>query len=64
MFPGISEVTLHAVSFCTLSEDNNACFFLVENFAEFPFCSRVEAAYGLEIVSNMITVIDSPPTWI
>jgi hypothetical protein len=33
----------------------------VENFAEFPFCSKVEAAYGLEIVSNVITVIASPP---
>jgi hypothetical protein len=36
----------------------------VENFAEFPFCSKVEANYGLEIVSNVITVIASPPTWI
>jgi hypothetical protein len=33
----------------------------VENFAEFPFCSKVEAAYRLEIVSNVITVIASPP---
>jgi hypothetical protein len=33
----------------------------VENFAEFPFCSKVEAAYGLQIVSNVITVIASPP---
>jgi hypothetical protein len=32
----------------------------VENFAEFPFCSKVEAAYGLEIVITLITVIDSP----
>jgi hypothetical protein len=32
-------------------------FSLVENCAKFPFCSKVEAAYGLETV---ITVIDSP----
>jgi hypothetical protein len=29
----------------------------VEKCAKFPFCSKVEAAYGLETV---ITVIDSP----
>jgi hypothetical protein len=33
----------------------------VENFAQFPFCSKVEATYGVEIVSNVITVIASPP---
>jgi hypothetical protein len=32
----------------------------VENFAEFPFCSKVVAAYGLEIVSNVLTVAASP----
>jgi hypothetical protein len=32
-------------------------FFLVEKCAKFPFCSKVEATYGLETV---ITVIDSP----
>jgi hypothetical protein len=36
----------------------------VENFAELPFCSKVVAAYGLEIVSNVLTVVPSPPTWI
>jgi hypothetical protein len=33
----------------------------VENFSEFPFCSKVVAAYGLEIVSNVLTVVPSPP---
>jgi hypothetical protein len=33
----------------------------VENFAKFPFCSKVVTAYGLEIVSNVITVVVSPP---
>jgi hypothetical protein len=33
----------------------------VENFAKFPFCSKVVAAYGLEIVSNMLTMVASPP---
>jgi hypothetical protein len=32
----------------------------VEKCAKFPFCSKVEAAYGLETVITVITVIDSP----
>jgi hypothetical protein len=32
----------------------------VEKCAEFPFCSKVKAAYGLETVITVITVIDSP----
>jgi hypothetical protein len=35
-------------------------FFLVEKCAKFPFCSKVEAAYGLKTVITVITVIDSP----
>jgi hypothetical protein len=33
----------------------------VENLAKFPFCSKVVAAYGLEIVSNVLIVVASPP---
>jgi hypothetical protein len=33
----------------------------VEKCAKFPFCSKVEAAYGPETVITVITVIDSPP---
>jgi hypothetical protein len=32
----------------------------VEKCAKFPFCSKVEAAYGLETVITVITVIYSP----
>jgi hypothetical protein len=32
----------------------------VEKCAKFPFCSKVEAAYGPETVIIVITVIDSP----
>jgi hypothetical protein len=32
----------------------------VEKCAKFPFCSKVEAAYGLDTVITVITVIDSP----
>jgi hypothetical protein len=32
----------------------------MEKCAKFPFCSKVEAAYGLETVITVITVIDSP----
>jgi hypothetical protein len=35
-------------------------FSLVEKCAKFPFCSKVEAAYRLETVITVITVIDSP----
>jgi hypothetical protein len=33
----------------------------VEKCAKFPFCSKVEAAYGLETVSNVLTVVPSAP---
>jgi hypothetical protein len=33
----------------------------VEKYAKFPFCSKVEAAYGLETVSNVLTLVPSPP---
>jgi hypothetical protein len=35
-------------------------FFLVEKCAKLLFWSKVEAAYGLETVITVITVIDSP----
>jgi hypothetical protein len=33
----------------------------VENFAKFSSSSNVMAAYRLEIVSNVLTVVSSPP---
>jgi hypothetical protein len=36
-------------------------FFLVEKCAEFLFWSKVKAAYGLETVITVITVISPPP---
>jgi hypothetical protein len=43
-----------------LEETTTPAFFLVEKCDRFLFWSKVEAAYGLETVITVITVIDSP----